>query len=89
MPASNPNIGRNAFAKPFDNAGNKSIPNYAAYADGAISSISLPGCATQGRVFAGQRAEYFAVNLGPLFDLVNFVPDPGGGRPRLQQRTCA
>ena len=43
----------------------------------------LPGCATQGRVFAGQRAEYFAVNLGPLFDLVNFVPDPGGGRPRF------
>ena len=77
QPAVNPNAGGNGFAKPFDNAGNKSVPNYAAYADGAISSITLPGCATPGRVFSGQRAEYFAVNLGPLFDLVNFVPISG------------
>jgi hypothetical protein len=28
-------------------------------------------------VFTGQRAEYFAVNLGPIFDLVNFVPIQG------------
>ena len=79
--AVNPNTGGVAFAKPFDNAGNKSVPNYPAYADGAISTIALPGCAAQGRVFAGQRAEYFAVNLGPLFDLVNFVPISGDNDP--------
>ena len=27
-----------------------------------------------GRVFVGQRKEGFAVNLGRVFDLVNFVP---------------
>ncbi len=69
------------FAKPFDNAGNKSIPNYPAYADQFIQNISIPGCATQGRVFVGQRAEYFAVNLGPIFDLVNFVPVSGDNDP--------
>jgi hypothetical protein len=31
----------------------------------------------QGRVFVGQRAEAFAVNLGPVFDLINFVPIEG------------
>jgi hypothetical protein len=66
------------FRKPFDNAGNKSIPNYAAYANQHISNITIPGCATQGRVFVGQREEAFAVNLGPVFDLVNFVPIQGG-----------
>lgn len=70
-----------AFAKPFDNAGNKTIPNYPAYADQFIQNISIPGCSTQGRVFAGQRAEYFAVNLGPIFDLVNFVPIEGDNDP--------
>jgi Domain of unknown function (DUF4331) len=77
----NASFGGVAFAKPFDNAGNKSVPNYPAYADQFIANISLPGCATQGRVFAGQRAEYFAVNLGPIFDLVNFVPVEGDNDP--------
>ena len=76
------NVGGGAFLKPFDNAGNKTIPNYPAYADKFIYNIALPGCATgQGRVFAGQRAEYFAVNLGPIFDLVNFVPIEGDNDP--------
>lgn len=69
------------FYKPFDNAGNKSIPNYPGYANKFIYNVSIPGCATQGRVFAGQRAEYFAVNLGPIFDLVNFVPIQGDNDP--------
>lgn len=80
-PVLNTNNGGRAFAKPFDNAGNKSIPNYAAYADQAISSVQFPGCAPAGRVFVGQRAEYFAVNLGPIFDLVNFVPISGDNDP--------
>ena len=73
--------GPGTFYKPFDNAGNKSIPNYPAYANKFIYNVTIPGCATQGRVFAGQRAEYFAVNLGPIFDLVNFVPIEGDNDP--------
>ena len=44
-------------------------------------NAAIPGCSSQGRVFAGQRAEYFAVNLGPIFDLVNFVPIEGDNDP--------
>ena len=69
------------FYKPFDNAGNKSVPNYPAYANKFINDVSIPGCSTQGRVFVGQREEYFAVNLGPIFDLVNFVPIEGDNDP--------
>ena len=70
------------FRKPLDNVGNKTIPNYPAYASSFVSSFTMPGCATAGRVFAGQRAEAFAVNLGPVFDLVNFVPiDAASGFP--------
>jgi hypothetical protein len=69
------------FVKPFDNAGNKSVPNYESYGDRFIFDIAIPGCAGGGRVFAGQRAEYFAVNLGPIFDLVNFVPVEGDNDP--------
>lgn len=72
------NIG---FAKAFDNAGNKTNPNYPAYADQFVQNITIPGCGTLGRVFVGQRAEYFAVNLGPIFDLVNFVPIQGDNDP--------
>lgn len=74
--------GGTSFLKPLDNAGNKTIPNgYEAYARKFIYSINIPGCSTPGRVFAGQRAEYFAVNLGPVFDLVNLVPIEGDNDP--------
>ena len=69
--------GSGAFVKPFDNAGNKTVPNYPAYANQFIYSINIPGCSTPGKVFAGQRQEAFAVNLGPIFDLVNAVPIEG------------
>jgi hypothetical protein len=69
------------FFKPLDNAGNKTISNYPTYAARFIYNANLPGCATPGRVFVGQRAEYFAVNLGPVFDLVNFVPIQGDNDP--------
>ena len=75
------NASGGSFIKPFDNAGNKSIPNYPAYANQFIYNAAIPGCANQGRVFAGQRAEYFAVNLGPIMDLVNFVPIEGDNDP--------
>jgi len=69
------------LAKPFDNAGEKSIPNYPAYAQQHVYAVGLPECAAVGKVFVGQRAEAFAVNLGPIFDLVNFVPIEGEGFP--------
>ena len=75
----NATLGGATFMKPFDNAGNKSIPNYPAYADKFIYNISVPGCSGGGRVFVGQREEAFGVNLGPIFDLVNFVPIQGDG----------
>lgn len=62
------------FMKPFDNIGEKSIPNYARYANQHIFQVSLPGCAAPGRVFVGQRQDGFAVNLGRIFDLINLNP---------------
>ena len=71
-----------SFYKPFDNAGNKTIPGgYETYARKFIYEVTIPGCATAGKVFVGSRAEYFAVNLGPIFDLVNFVPIEGDNDP--------
>lgn len=61
------------FAKPVDNIGNKSIPDYAAYAASHIYNIKIPGC-RDGRMFVGQRKDSFVVNLGEIFDLVNTNP---------------
>ena len=69
------------FRKPIDNIGNKTLPNYAAYAGQFIQTMAIPGCASPGRVFVGQRAEAFAVNLGEIFDLVNLVPIEGDSAP--------
>ncbi|MEP7043928.1 MAG: DUF4331 domain-containing protein [Dokdonella sp.] len=63
--------GTSQFLKPIDNIGNKSIPDYAAYAGQHIYSVNIPGCTTPGKVFVGQRKEGFGVNLGEIFDLVN------------------
>ncbi|MEO8241432.1 MAG: DUF4331 domain-containing protein [bacterium] len=77
--ADNPN--QKSFLKPIDNIGTKSIPDYPAYANQHIYNVTIPGCNTAGRVFVGQRAEAFAVNLGPIFDLVNLVPIEGDSAP--------
>ncbi len=66
--------GQSIFRKPADNVGTKSIPNYPAYAASHIYNINLPGSATQGRLFVGQRKDPFVVNLGEIFDLVNTNP---------------
>lgn len=67
------------FKKPLDNIGSKSIANYAGYANAHIYDVTIPGCTapagTSARVFVGQRAEGFAVNLGQIFDLVNMDLD--------------
>jgi len=78
----NVTLGNNLFFKPADNIGEKSIPNYADYASNFIYEIAIPGCATTGRVFVGQRKEGFVVNLGEIFDLVNTNPvGPRNGEP--------
>ena len=61
------------FRKPADRIGDKSIPNYAQYADTHIYNVTIPGCGN-GRVFAGQRREGFVVNLAEAFDLINLNP---------------
>jgi hypothetical protein len=63
--------GNNVFAKPADNIGTKTIPNYAAYAAQHIYSVNIPGCTGTGKLFVGQRKDPFAVNLGVIFDLLN------------------
>ena len=63
--------GSNVFAKPVDNIGLKTIPNYAAYAAQHIYTVNIPGCTAPGKLFVGQRKDPFAVNLGVIFDLIN------------------
>lgn len=65
------------FDKPTDNIGEKTFggPNgYAAYAAQHVYNVNIPGCATAGRVFVGQRKDPFTVALGQVFDLVNLNP---------------
>jgi hypothetical protein len=66
--------GGTRFWKPADNIGNKSIPDYAAYAKTFVYEVSIPTCSALGRVFVGQRKEGFVANLGEIFDLVNLNP---------------
>jgi hypothetical protein len=63
--------GSSTFAKPFDNIGAKSIPDYAAYAASFVHTVMIPGCGAPARLFVGQRMDGFVVNLGETFDLVN------------------
>jgi Domain of unknown function (DUF4331) len=69
--------GGTTFDKPVDYIGVKTFGNAAAYetyANQHVQNVSFPGCPAgkaAGKVFVGQRQEGFAVNLGPIFDLVN------------------
>ena len=76
--------GDRTFGKPYDFVGTKtfgSIAGYEQYAAQFVYTVDIPGCAKQGRVFVGQRNEPFVVNLGPVFDLINFVPIEGDSAP--------
>ncbi|HEY1891324.1 MAG TPA: DUF4331 domain-containing protein [Steroidobacteraceae bacterium] len=73
-PATNVTTGGSTFYKPADNIGNKSIPDYASYANNFVYDVKIPGCPAAGRVFVGQRKDGFVVNLGDIFDLVNTNP---------------
>ena len=66
--------GANSFVKPVDNIGNKSIPDYAAYAASHIYHVNIPGCGGTSKMFVGQRKDSFAINIGEVFDLVNTNP---------------
>jgi len=83
-PITNAVDGSTTFTRPMDYIGQKTFGSdtgYAAYAAKYIYSITVPGCSSPGRVFVGQRREGFAVNLGEVFDLVNFVPIEGDNDP--------
>ena len=65
------------FDKPVDNIGDNvfgGATGYAAYANQHIYSVAIPGCATPGRVFVGQRKEPFYIAVGKAFDLFNLNP---------------
>ena len=72
--------GKAQFGMPLDYVGEKSVPDYDAYAAQFLYDIEIPGCPQDGRMFVGQRKESFQVNLGEIFDLVNLDPlgDPDG-----------
>lgn len=61
------------FNKPFDYIGTKSFADYPTYAKGFIKTLNMGTCG-QGKVFVGQRAESFAIDLGKVFDLINLNP---------------
>ena len=66
--------GAEKFDKPTDYIGTKTFgpsPGYDNYARRHIYDVSIPECRQRGRLFVGQRAESFAVNLGTIFDLIN------------------
>ncbi len=65
------------FDKPVDNIGDKTFggpTGYGAYAGLHVYNVTVPGCATPGRVFVGQRKEPFYIAVGKIFDLFNFNP---------------
>ena len=68
--------GHDVLIKPMDNIGSKTIPNYASYAAQyvyPIDDFQVAGKTCHGgQVFVGQRLDPFFVNLGQLFDLVNY-----------------
>ncbi len=69
--------GSAVFDKPVDNIGDKTFGSptgYATYANLHIYNVTIPGCATPGRVFVGQRKEPFYIAVGKIFDLFNFDP---------------
>ena len=76
--------GDERFGKPYDFVGTKtfgSVGEYEQYARRFVYEIRIPGCSVNGKVFVGQRNEPFVVNLGPVFDLINFVPIQGPDFP--------
>lgn len=66
------------FTKPQDNVGEKTFPDYNAYANAYVYQIALPGTTNRAKLFVGQKKDPFVVNLGETFDLVNISTSPLG-----------
>ncbi|MEQ1881338.1 MAG: DUF4331 domain-containing protein [Burkholderiales bacterium] len=77
--------GGREFIKPVDFIGTKTFgpldsdAGYEAYAAQYLYNVNIPGCASTGKVFVGQRKDPFVVNLGRTFDLINLNPLATGG----------
>jgi len=85
----NADTGSSIFEKPVDNIGFKTLPDYAAYAAAHIYNIKIPGCATNGRVFVGQRKDPFVISLGETFDLINYAHPIGEAYANLARDDIA
>ena len=59
------------------NVGPRSTPNYPALAAAAVHTLSHPTTGQTVKVFAGQRADAFFVDLGSVFDLGTLRPFQG------------
>ncbi|HEX8605727.1 MAG TPA: DUF4331 domain-containing protein [Pseudoduganella sp.] len=87
--------GATSFDKPVDNIGEKSFGGaggYETYANLHIYNVAIPGCATAGRVFVGQRKEPFYIAVGKIFDLVNLNPlgaETGGNKNDLEAKNVS
>ena len=87
--------GATVFTKPVDNIGDKSFGGaggYATYANQFVHNVAIPGCATQGRVFVGQRKEPFYIAVGRTFDLFNLNPlgaETGGNNNDLESKNVS
>ena len=82
----NPASGTGVFYKPLDYIGFKTFGGpggYQAYAGQFVYPVDIPGCEAPAKVFVGQRKDPFVVNLGKIFDLVNFVPVEGDSTPGI------
>ena len=81
------------FDKPVDNIGEKSFPSgYANYANQHVYGLTIPGCATPGKVFVGQRKESFYIAVGKIFDLFNMNPlgpEAGGNNNDLEGKNIS
>ena len=82
--------GSATFDKPVDYIGEKSFGGpgaYATYANQHVYGLTIPGCATAGKVFVGQRKEPFFIAVGKIFDLFNLNPlgaETGGNNNDLE-----
>ena len=91
----NSNGGSATFDKPVDNIGDKvfgGATGYATYANQHIYTVAIPGCATPGRVFVGQRKEPFYIAVGKSFDLFNLNPlgaEVGGNNNDLEAKNVS
>jgi hypothetical protein len=83
-----PLFGGRALPTVPSNIGPRTTPNYDVLAAKGVFTDAATGV----RVFAGQRAETFAIDLGAVFDTINLrveTPPSAPGRPPLPINTVA